>query len=103
MSPLKKENFQKDSLHEKLKEQIDKAPVAYVDETSFREKAQTHYVWTASNKNITWLKVLPGRSIANLKQLLGEKTALNLKKQVGQEIKKVPQGKRKGQTSIVKF
>lgn len=53
-------------LHEKLKEQIDTALVAYVDETSFREQAQTHYVWTASNKSITWLKVLPGRSIANL-------------------------------------
>lgn len=53
-------------LHEKLKEQIDKAPIAYVDETSFREQAQTRYVWTASNKSITWLKVLPGRSIVNL-------------------------------------
>jgi len=52
--------------YEKLKEQIDKASVAYVDETSFREQAQTRYVWTASNKNITWLKVLPGRSIASL-------------------------------------
>ncbi|MCB1075775.1 MAG: IS66 family transposase [Chlamydiia bacterium] len=56
-------------LHEKLKEQIDKAPVAYVDETSFREEAQTRYIWTASNKSITWLKVLPGRSIASLNQI----------------------------------
>ncbi|MCB9092747.1 MAG: IS66 family transposase [Halobacteriovoraceae bacterium] len=54
------------SSYEGLKKQIDEARVAYVDETSFREKAQTRYVWTASNKDITWLKVLPGRSMANL-------------------------------------
>jgi len=54
------------SPYEKLKEQIDNAPVAYVDETSFRQQAQTHYVWTASNKNMTWLKILPGRGIDNL-------------------------------------
>ena len=35
-----------------------------------------------------------------LKQILGESTALKVKKQVGQEIKEVPKGKRKGQVSL---
>ncbi len=41
--------------------------------------------------------------ITKLTQLLGNKVASNLKKQVGQEIKEVKKGKRKGQTSIEKF
>ncbi len=42
-------------------------------------------------------------SITKLTQLLGPKTAKNLKKQVGQKIEKVPKGKRKGQTNIEKY
>ena len=42
-------------------------------------------------------------NIAKLSQLLGRKTALNLKEQVGEKIKKVSKGKRKGQTSIEKY
>ncbi len=41
--------------------------------------------------------------IVKLTQLLGRKTALNLKEQVGEKIKKVSKGKRKGQTSIEKY
>ncbi|MEK6917140.1 MAG: helix-hairpin-helix domain-containing protein, partial [Nanoarchaeota archaeon] len=41
--------------------------------------------------------------LTKLTQLLGEKTAVNLKKQVGEDIEKVPKGKRKGQTSIEKY
>lgn len=42
-------------------------------------------------------------NVADLTQLLGEKTALSIKEQVGQKIKEVPKGTRKGQTSIEKY
>ena len=38
-----------------------------------------------------------------LSQLLGKVVAESVKKQVGEEIKEVPEGKRKGQTSILKY
>jgi len=38
-----------------------------------------------------------------LRQILGENIALKVKKQVGQEIKVIPKGKRKGQLSLEKF
>ncbi len=41
--------------------------------------------------------------IANLKQLVGDKTALSLKEQVGQKVEIVPKGRRKGQTSMEKY
>ena len=41
--------------------------------------------------------------ITKLTQLLGNKVAINLKTQLGQEILRIPKGKRKGQTSIEKF
>ena len=41
--------------------------------------------------------------ITKLMQLIGKKTAENIKKQVGQEVKEVKKGKRKGQTSIKKY
>ena len=37
---------------------------------------------------------------AKLSQILGNNVALSVKKQVGQEIKEVPKGKRKGQVSL---
>ena len=40
---------------------------------------------------------------ADLIQLLGKKVALKIKEQVGQKVKEVPKGTRKGQTSIEKF
>ena len=39
---------------------------------------------------------------AKLAQILGSKVAENVKKQVGQEIKEVPAGKRKGQISLLR-
>ncbi len=38
--------------------------------------------------------------LMKLTQILGQQVALNVKKEVGQEIKQVPQGKRKGQISL---
>ncbi|HIH91237.1 TPA: hypothetical protein HA281_00385 [Candidatus Woesearchaeota archaeon] len=42
-------------------------------------------------------------NLATLKHLLGEKIALSLKKQVGEDVKEVSEGKRKGQVSLKKF
>ncbi len=42
-------------------------------------------------------------SLATLKQVLGEKVALSLKGQVGEELAAIPQGKRAGQLSLKKF
>lgn len=41
--------------------------------------------------------------LMKLKQILGEKIALDVKEQVGEEVKEVPAGKRKGQVSLGKF
>lgn len=41
--------------------------------------------------------------LTTLTQLLGKVVAESVKKQVGEEIKEVPEGKRKGQTSILKY
>ncbi|MDO8511168.1 MAG: helicase-related protein [Nanoarchaeota archaeon] len=41
--------------------------------------------------------------LTTLSQLLGKAVAESLKKQVGEEVKQVPEGKRKGQTSILKY
>jgi len=41
--------------------------------------------------------------VVKLVQLIGKKTAVDIKKQVGQEIKEVPKGKRKGQLSLRKY
>lgn len=41
--------------------------------------------------------------VTKLKQILGEKMALNLKKQVGQEVEEVRKGKRKGQLGLGKY
>lgn len=41
--------------------------------------------------------------ITTLSQLLGKAVAESIKKQVGQEVKETPEGKRKGQTSISKY
>jgi len=40
--------------------------------------------------------------LTKLSQILGNKVALNVKKQLGQEIKEVPKGKRKGQISLLR-
>ena len=46
------------------------------------------------------LKDLKDASLATLTQLLGEKTALSVKKQLGQEQNEVPENRRKGQISL---
>lgn len=51
---------------ETLQKKIHKAKVAYVDETSFRQQAQTCYVWTATTEKETLLQILPTRGLASL-------------------------------------
>jgi helicase len=55
------------------------------------------------NAGIKDIKAVKKVKIADLAQLLGAKVALKIKEQVGQKVKEVPKGKRKGQTSIEKF
>ena len=46
------------------------------------------------------IKDIKNVDLPTLTQLLGEKIALNIKKQLGQEQSKVPENKRKGQISL---
>mgnify|MGYP001601294614 CR=1 FL=1 len=46
------------------------------------------------------IKALKSADLATLAQMLGEKTALSVKRQLGQEQLKVPENKRKGQISL---
>jgi len=49
------------------------------------------------------IKDLKNSDIMKLSQILGKNIALNVKKQLGQEVKEVPSGKRKGQLSLGKY
>jgi len=49
------------------------------------------------------IKDVKNADVTKLSQILGKQVALNVKKQVGQEIKEVPVGKRKGQVSLGKY
>ncbi len=49
------------------------------------------------------IKDIKAADLTTLKQIIGEKTAIDIKKQVGQEFKEIPKGKRKGQLSIEKY
>jgi helicase len=49
------------------------------------------------------LKDLKNTNITTLSQILGGKVALSVKKQIGQETKEIPKGKRKGQLSLEKY
>jgi len=49
-----------------LADAISKRKVAYVDETSFRQSAKTHYVWTATTKQEALIRILPRRNLESL-------------------------------------
>ncbi|MBD3355180.1 hypothetical protein GF361_04305 [Candidatus Woesearchaeota archaeon] len=55
------------------------------------------------NAGIKDIRSVKKAEISDLVQLIGKKTALNIKEQVGQKIKTIPKGTRKGQTSIKKY
>ena len=46
------------------------------------------------------IKDIRNADLSTLTQILGEKVALSIKKQLGQELKEVPENKRKGQISL---
>ncbi len=49
--------------------QVNQAKVGYIDETSFRQQAKTHYVWTVTTQNAAFLRILPSRGIDSLNQI----------------------------------
>ena len=55
--------------YEDLGCQVNQAKVAYVDETSFRQQAKTHYVWTVTTGSGAFLRILPSRGIDSLNQI----------------------------------
>ena len=54
---------------ESLISKVDACRVAYVDETSFRQEAQTCYVWTATTQNESLIRILPTRGLSSLAQI----------------------------------
>jgi len=54
---------------ETIQKRVNQTKVAYVDETSFREQAQTCYVWTATTDKDTLLRILPTRGLQSLDQI----------------------------------
>lgn len=52
--------------YEMLADKINNREVAYVDETSFRQSAKTHYVWTATTKQEALIRILPKRNLESL-------------------------------------
>ncbi len=55
------------------------------------------------NSRIKDIADVKSASLSTLKHLLGEKTASSLKRQVGEDVAEVPEGKRKGQLSLRKY
>ncbi len=55
------------------------------------------------NNGIKTIKDVKKVDVVKLIQIVGKKTALDIKKQVGQEIKEVPKSKRRGQLSLGKY
>lgn len=51
---------------EALVKKVEDAKIAYVDETSFRQQAQTCYVWTATTEKEVLLRILPTRGLQSL-------------------------------------
>lgn len=54
---------------ELLIKKVNACKVAYVDETGFRQSAQTHYVWTATTKEETLIRILPTRGLDSLSEI----------------------------------
>ena len=55
--------------YEALADRINESKVAYVDETSFRQSAKTHYVWTATTKHEALIRILPTRGLDSLSKI----------------------------------
>lgn len=57
------------SPYDSLSDKINERKVAYVDETSFRQSAKTHYVWTATTKQEALIRILPRRNLESLEMI----------------------------------
>lgn len=55
------------------------------------------------SNNITNLGDLKKVDVTSLSQLVGNKLAIDIKKQIGEDVKEIPKGTRKGQLSMQKF
>ena len=59
--------------------------------------------WLVANNNFTDLGDVKRSELSDLVKILGSSVAVDVKKQLGEEVKEVPKGKRKGQLAISKF
>lgn len=57
------------SPYNSLADKINERKVAYVDETSFRQSARTHYVWPATTKQEALIRILPRRNLESLEMI----------------------------------
>jgi len=54
------------SAYDVLATRAKESRVAYVDETTFRQSAKTHYVWTVTTKNEAFIRILSTRGLDSL-------------------------------------
>lgn len=59
-------------LYEELRVLLQNAPVAYADETTWRENGHGHYVWYGGNENLAVFQITDNRSADSAVQLLGK-------------------------------
>lgn len=52
--------------YEALADKVNERNVAYVDETSFRQNAKTHYIWTATTRDEALIRILRRRNCESL-------------------------------------
>lgn len=55
--------------YESLFERVNTACVGYIDETSFRVQAKTHYVWTVATEKASFFRILPTRGLDSLNEI----------------------------------
>ena len=72
-------------------------------ELKFLSSFYNNFEWIFTDTDEFDLTDIKKIDIVNLTQLIGEKLAINVKKQVGIEIKEVPKSKKTGQLSIDRF
>ena len=58
-------------LYEELRVMLQNAPVAYADETTWRQDGQGHYVWYGGNEEIAVYQITDNRSAESAVKLLG--------------------------------
>jgi hypothetical protein len=59
-------------LYEELRVMLQNAPVAYADETSWRQDGEGHFVWYGGNEDVAVFQITDNRSSDSAVELLGE-------------------------------